>query len=49
MLKTPSVNYEDDPVYLEMFTREEWVGHLVTSPHVLKVIRPARVRSRSIT
>jgi eukaryotic-like serine/threonine-protein kinase len=44
VLKTPSVNYEDDPVYLEMFTREEWVGNLVASPHVLKVIRPERVR-----
>lgn len=44
VLKTPSVNYEDDPVYLEMFTREEWVGQLVTSPHVLKVVRPAHVR-----
>jgi serine/threonine protein kinase len=44
VLKTPSVNYEDDPVYLEMFTREEWIGNLVTSPHVLKVIRPERVR-----
>ncbi|WP_072391452.1 bifunctional protein-serine/threonine kinase/phosphatase [Hyphomicrobium sp. CS1GBMeth3] len=44
VLKTPSVNYEDDPVYLEMFTREEWVGQLVTSPHVLKVLRPAHVR-----
>ena len=44
VLKTPSVNYEDDPVYLEMFTREEWVGNLVTSPHVLRVIRPERVR-----
>jgi serine/threonine protein phosphatase PrpC len=44
VLKTPSVNYEDDPTYLEMFTREEWVGNLVTSPHVLRVIRPERVR-----
>lgn len=44
VLKTPSVNFEDDPVYLEMFTREEWVGQLVTSPHVLKVLRPARAR-----
>jgi serine/threonine protein phosphatase PrpC len=44
VLKTPSINYEDDPIYLEMFTREEWVGQLVTSPHVLKVVRPAHVR-----
>jgi serine/threonine protein phosphatase PrpC len=44
VLKTPSVNYEDDPAYIEMFTREEWIGQLVTSPQVLKVIRPERVR-----
>ncbi len=44
VLKTPSVNYEDDPAYLEMFTREEWVGGLIASPHVLKVLRPARPR-----
>jgi len=44
VLKTPSVNYEDDPAYMEMFAREEWVGNLVDSPHVLKVIRPGRVR-----
>jgi serine/threonine protein phosphatase PrpC len=44
VLKTPSVNYEDDPAYIEMFTREEWIAQLVTSPHVLKVVRPQRVR-----
>lgn len=44
VLKTPSINYEDDPAYIEMFTREEWVGQLVSSPHVLEVKRPARVR-----
>ena len=44
VIKTPSVNYEDDPAYLEMFTREEWVGNLIVSPHVLKVLRPARPR-----
>jgi serine/threonine protein kinase len=44
VLKTPSVNYEDDPAYIEMFKREEWIGGLVASPHVLKVLRPARPR-----
>jgi serine/threonine protein phosphatase PrpC/predicted Ser/Thr protein kinase len=44
VIKTPSVNYEDEPVYLEMFAREEWVGNLVASPHVLKVIRSEKVR-----
>ena len=27
-----------------MFAREEWVGNLVLSPHVLKVLRSDRVR-----
>lgn len=45
VLKTPSVNYEDDPGYIEMFKREEWVGQLVASPHVLRIVRPARARS----
>ncbi len=40
VLKTPSVNFEDDAIYLEMFTREDWVGRLVSSPNVLKVITP---------
>jgi eukaryotic-like serine/threonine-protein kinase len=42
VIKTPSINFEDDPAYLEMFTREEWIGQIVSSPHVLKVLKPAR-------
>ncbi len=44
VLKTPSVNYADDPAYIEMWTHEEWIGRLVASPHVLKVLAPARTR-----
>ena len=44
VLKTPSVNFEDDPAYIEMFAREEWVGQLVASPHTLKVVPPTRAR-----
>ena len=39
VVKTPSPNYEDDPAYIEHFMREEWIGRLVDSPHVAKVIR----------
>ncbi len=39
VMKTPSPNYEDDPAYIEHFMREEWIGRLVDSPHVAKVIR----------
>ena len=43
-LKTPSVNFEDDPGYLDRFRQEEWVGRRIDSPHVLKVIEPKRRR-----
>lgn len=49
VLKTPSVNFEDDPAYITMFAREEWVGRLVASPHVLKVLSPARSRRHLYT
>jgi serine/threonine protein phosphatase PrpC len=44
VIKTPSVNFEDDPTYIEMFSREEWIGRLVQSPYVLKVLQPAAPR-----
>ncbi|HFD13387.1 MAG TPA: bifunctional protein-serine/threonine kinase/phosphatase, partial [Crenotrichaceae bacterium] len=45
VIKTPSVNYEDDPAYLELFRHEEWVGNRVKSPHVMKTLKPVRERS----
>ncbi len=36
-LKTPSVNFEDDPVYLKHFVYEQWVGQRIHSAHVVKV------------
>jgi eukaryotic-like serine/threonine-protein kinase len=45
VLKTPSVNFEDDPAYVEMFSREEWTGQLVANPHVLKVLQARRPRN----
>lgn len=44
VLKTPSVNFEDDPLYIEHFTREEWIGRSLNSDHVVKVIEPAGQR-----
>ncbi|MBL4693685.1 MAG: bifunctional protein-serine/threonine kinase/phosphatase [Magnetovibrio sp.] len=43
-LKTPSVNFEDDPTYLQLFIREEWGGKRINSPHVLKVLNHRRKR-----
>ncbi|MDG2395949.1 bifunctional protein-serine/threonine kinase/phosphatase [Candidatus Thioglobus sp.] len=36
-LKTPSVNFEDDPQYLKHFMYEQWAGQRVQSPHVVKI------------
>jgi eukaryotic-like serine/threonine-protein kinase len=44
VLKTPSVNYEDDPEYIDRFLHEEWVGKRLDSPHILKVIEPSHPR-----
>jgi len=40
ILKTPSVNFEDNPGYIDQFLHEEWVGRRINNPHVLKVIEP---------
>ncbi|QKQ24196.1 bifunctional protein-serine/threonine kinase/phosphatase [Candidatus Ruthia endofausta] len=36
-LKTPSVNFEDDPEYLQHFMYEKWVGQRVHSSNVVKI------------
>jgi len=44
VIKTPSVNFEDDAEYIDGFLHEEWVGKRINSPHVLKVVEPKRQR-----
>ncbi len=44
VLKTPSINFEDDPSYLERFALEEWIGLRTDSPYLAKVIRRPRQR-----
>ncbi|OGT20450.1 MAG: protein kinase [Gammaproteobacteria bacterium RBG_16_57_12] len=44
ILKTPSVNYEDDAAYIDRFMHEEWAGRRINSPHVLRVLEPTRRR-----
>jgi len=36
-LKTPSINFEDDPQYLRHFMYEQWVGQRVQNSHVVKI------------
>jgi eukaryotic-like serine/threonine-protein kinase len=42
ILKTPSVNYEDDPVYIEHFLHEEWAGKRINHENVLQVLETDR-------
>ncbi len=44
-MKTPSVNFEDDPAYIERFIMESWIGSRINSPYVVKVMEPSRSRS----
>ncbi len=45
VIKTPSVNFEDDAEYIDAFLHEEWAGRRIDNPHVLKVLDPGRERS----
>jgi len=40
VLKTPSVNFEDNPEYIDQFLHEEWAGKRLNSAHVLTVLEP---------
>ncbi|MCK5648974.1 MAG: bifunctional protein-serine/threonine kinase/phosphatase [Gammaproteobacteria bacterium] len=42
ILKTPSVNFEDDEHFIEQFLHEEWAGKRIDSPYVLQVITPEK-------
>lgn len=44
-MKTPSVNFEDDPAYIERFVMESWIGSRINSPYVVRVIEPPRAKS----
>jgi serine/threonine protein kinase/serine/threonine protein phosphatase PrpC len=43
-LKTPSLNYQDDPTYIELFLHEEWVGRRLQNPHIMRVLPHRRHR-----
>jgi serine/threonine protein phosphatase PrpC len=40
ILKTPSVNYSDDPEYIDGFLHEEWAGRRINNQHVLRILKP---------
>lgn len=45
VMKTPSVNYEGDPVYIERFVLESWIGTRVQNNNVVRVVEPPHARS----
>ena len=45
VIKIPSIDLRDDPIYLKRFMIEEWVARRIDSPHVLKPCRQSRKRS----
>ncbi|GMG87714.1 bifunctional protein-serine/threonine kinase/phosphatase [Biformimicrobium ophioploci] len=40
VLKAPSQNFVDDPDYLEMFAREEWIGRRLDHPGIVRIHTP---------
>ncbi len=44
VIKTPSVNFEDDAAYIESFMREEWVGKRIHNSRVLTIYDKDRPR-----
>ena len=44
IIKTPSIDLQGDPAYLERFLMEEWVARRINSAHVLKPCQQTRER-----
>jgi len=45
VIKTPSVDQQDDPAYLDRFLLEEWIARRLNSAYVAKPFVPARHRA----
>jgi serine/threonine protein phosphatase PrpC len=45
VMKTPSVNFEDDESYIDRFLIEPWIGRRIRSPHVVRAIESKRAPS----
>ena len=45
IMKTPSVNFNDDPSYIERFHMEEWAGKRINHKNVLKTFEQHRPRN----
>jgi len=45
VMKTPSVNFEEDNHYIDRFIQEEWIGKRIQSPYVVSVLHLNREKS----
>jgi serine/threonine protein phosphatase PrpC len=45
VMKTPSVNFEDDPAYIERFVMEPWIGKRVADDHVVRISETSGAQS----
>jgi len=45
VMKTPSINFQDDVHYIDRFIQEEWIGKRIQSPYVVNIIAQNRQRT----
>jgi len=45
IMKTPSINFENDTSYIDRFIQEEWIGKRVDSPYVVKTLHQKTKRN----
>lgn len=45
VMKTPSINFEEDTGYIDRFIQEEWIGKRIDSEYVVKIINQQRPRT----
>jgi protein phosphatase len=45
VMKTPSINFEEDTGYIDRFIQEEWIGKRIDSDYVVKIINQQRPRT----
>jgi protein phosphatase len=45
VMKTPSINFEEDTGYIDRFIQEEWIGKRIDSEYVVRIIQQKRART----
>ncbi len=45
VMKTPSVNFQDDVHYIDRFIQEEWIGKRIKSPYTVGIVTQNRPRT----